>query len=121
MTLTRKNDMGDPLSLSYWVGLLRRDLRRFGFGLPFARTAWRILIRRSNGERCGDCGRGYHLWMANDVLYRRVIGSGGGLWCPACFSRRANAMGLTIMWQPMVWRDGEVWDDDLAVKIGAFR
>lgn len=48
------------------------------------------------GERCQDCGRDYVLWHAPDDLYREVCGSPGGLLCPGCFARRAEARGLIV-------------------------
>lgn len=51
------------------------------------------------GERCQDCGRGFVLWRAPDELYTVVYGSLRGILCPACFSRRGAAKGITVAFE----------------------
>jgi hypothetical protein len=64
------------------------------------RLAWHDFIVHAlcdrGGERCQDCGRDYPLWRAPDKLYKLTILSDGGLFCPACFSDRAEAKGFHI-------------------------
>lgn len=55
------------------------------------------------GERCQDCGREYVLWHAPDDLYAEVHGSGFGLLCPGCFSRQADAKGITVCFAAERW------------------
>lgn len=39
-------------------------------------------------ERCQDCGRAYDFWHAENAVWRRVMGSEGGLLCQPCFDVR---------------------------------
>ena len=55
------------------------------------------------GERCQDCGRPYPLWWACDVLYEKIVGDLGGLFCPWCISQRAETAGLVLKWEPREW------------------
>jgi len=65
------------------------------------------------GEHCQDCGRRYVLWRAPDDLYAEVHGSGSGLLCPACFSRQADAKGVTVCFAAGRW---PWWDADGETK-----
>jgi hypothetical protein len=60
------------------------------------------------GEHCEDCDRAYAdtLWWAPDGLWSLLVSPyGAGLLCPACFSKRARARGLTLRFHPVVVRD----------------
>lgn len=67
----------------------------------------KLLLRRviTLVEFCRDCGRHQPmLWQAEDKLWEEVTGrtDGGGVYCPECFSRRADRMGITLRWVPQV-------------------
>jgi len=87
-----------------------RYLRR-GRVVAALRQLWWRLVRGYIGEGCRDCGRPYLLWHARDDLYGRVTGfwpypdgeAGGGPFCPACFTDRAEALGIMVIWQPEVY------------------
>jgi hypothetical protein len=78
------------------------------------RQLWLAYIAGHDGETCGDCGRDYVHWYAADDLYGQVTdhwptpwtdGSSraepaGGLFCPACFDRRARKRGIRLLWVP---------------------
>lgn len=56
-------------------------------------------------EYCDDCGREQPLvWWSEDPLWTHVTGirDGGGVYCPECFDRRADALGLLLQWRPTV-------------------
>lgn len=84
---------------------------RAGHPRVAARRLWTALVHGYIGEGCQDCGRPYLLWHATDDLYGRVTGrwpspdgeSASGLFCLACFDRRAAAKGIMIIWQPEVY------------------
>lgn len=68
-----------------------------------ARALWGRLVENDEGERCEVCGRDYVLWHANGYLYRRVVGDGGGTFCPACFDHMAEERGIHLEWSPSRW------------------
>ena len=80
------------------------------------RVAWLTYVRGHSGEACQECGRRYFLWHADDALYREVTDSrtplddlAGGLFCPACFDRKADRLGIVLQWEPKVrMRDGQL-------------
>lgn len=50
-------------------------------------------------EFCHDCGREQPLiWHADDALWKAVHGDGGGIYCPECFTKRAEAKGFPIVY-----------------------
>lgn len=54
-------------------------------------------------EFCKYCGRRQPLvWTADDALWESIWGSAGGVLCPECFTRRADAMGLSLRWIPRI-------------------
>lgn len=65
------------------------------------RDLWDVLVRGEKGESCELCGRRYVWWSASDYLYQAVVGSDGGLYCPACFDRMAERHGLVLRWSPI--------------------
>jgi hypothetical protein len=85
------------------------------------RTLWWTLVRGHIGEACQECGRPYLLWHATDDIYGQVTGNwphsdgeaGGGLFCPACFDRLAEAKGILTIWQPEVY-PGTGWSERVA-------
>ena len=50
-------------------------------------------------EICQDCGRHFVLWWAQGDLWRQVYGSDSGILCPACFSRKARAAGIVVLFE----------------------
>jgi hypothetical protein len=85
------------------------------------RSMWLVVVCGHIGETCRDCGRRYLLWMSSDALYKELTGGYGSQFCPACMGRRAEKLGLLIMWVPrFVERDGFTMND-LACEIGAFQ
>ena len=54
----------------------------------------------ADAEHCMDCGRPYALWWeAPDWLWKLLIGRPGGLLCPDCLDRRADAQGIVLRWR----------------------
>ena len=56
-------------------------------------------------EYCHDCGRTQPVvWHATDDLWAQVSGhpDGSGVLCPDCFDRRAQAMGMLLLWEPRI-------------------
>lgn len=54
-------------------------------------------------EFCHDCGvRQPLVWRAADDLWLEVMGDPGGVVCPVCFTRRADALGISLDWRPAV-------------------
>src|SRR5436189_74128 len=56
-------------------------------------------------EFCHDCGRRQPLiWHADDNVWEVITGrtDGGGVLCPQCFDRRAEAVGVMLYWVPNV-------------------
>ena len=66
-------------------------------------------------EYCDDCGvRQPLIWTASDALWHEVTGresvlaDGGGVYCPACFDRKAREKHMLIRWVPVLeYRDHE--------------
>lgn len=61
-------------------------------------------IPRDDTHPCNDCGRPYYerigsYWLADDDLWRRVIGTDAIVLCPECFGRRANEAGASFHWR----------------------
>jgi hypothetical protein len=108
----------------YWFGLIRHTIRYYVRHRRFValfRALWLVIVRHDNGESCQECGRDYLLWMAPGTLYEQVIGSRRGLYCLACFGRKAKAIGITVCWTPMVVhdQDGDHWRE-VDERVGAF-
>lgn len=61
-----------------------------------------IHVLFEDGERCGDCGRGYPAWGAPDDLWLLIKGNRFGTLCPACFVRRCRGIGLAVRFQAQV-------------------
>lgn len=74
-----------------------------------ARQAFLAYVRGYISETCERCGRSYFLWHADDALWSEVTGHrqregdiAAGLYCPACFDREAERLGITLKWRPEV-------------------
>ena len=85
--------------------------RRFVAAL---RVAWVTFIQGWPGEACQECGRRYVLWHADDALYSELTGNwdepARGLFCPACFDRKADRAGIVLVWEPRVrMRNGQLF------------
>lgn len=62
-------------------------------------------------EFCLDCGVKQPLvWHASNDLWMKVMKHSGGVVCPTCFDKRAEAQGLLLDWTPAVFsvQDKEV-------------
>jgi hypothetical protein len=88
-----------------WVGWFLRYHRL----IAAARQAWLAYVRGYISETCERCGRAYFLWHAPDDLWSQVTGHpqregdiAAGLYCPACFDRKADRLGITLKWRPEV-------------------
>ena len=98
--------------------ILRRDfvrLSRRGRFVALARVTWTTLVLRHYSELCEVCGRRYPHWAAPTWLYERVHGSRGGQMCHNCFDRRAESMGVTLLWRPVPFSFEaieEVWSQE---------
>lgn len=71
--------------------------------VTWARVRAALATTPESGEHCQSCARAYPLggwWHAPDDLWERVTGEsrGGGLRCPDCFGREAEAKGITLVW-----------------------
>lgn len=75
--------------------------------------AW-VTVGTWPGELCQECGRKYYpvIWHAPDELWLAVHGSSGGLLCPLCFVRKAEAKGIDVDWRATRWDrdDPATWD-----------
>lgn len=102
------------LNCAWWYAKRGRFVAMF-------RTLWVQAVLHDNGETCQTCGKRYMLWMSNGDLYEQVKGNRGGLLCPRCFGRLAEAKGITVCWSPNVVRDesGDHWLE-VDERIGAF-
>jgi len=47
--------------------------------------------------KCQECNGKNPIWYAENELWNRVMGSPNGIICPACFSRKAEALGLATI------------------------
>jgi hypothetical protein len=59
---------------------------------------------------CNDCGLPYYervgtYWLADDALWARVVGDDSIVLCPACFRRRAVALGVSFYWRAVADRE----------------
>lgn len=97
------------MTASYYYGLLRHRLRRHHALAAKLRDLWHIAY---GGETCEFCGKRYFLWWCPDnALYALVMGKpdvrpyAGGLCCPGCFDKRADAVGIVLEWNPRVFID----------------
>ena len=78
--------------------------------LGFFRTLWYTLVCGHIGEACQECGRPYLLWWADNDLYDEVTGLGNeggnspGLFCLECFNEKAERIGITLRWKPVIAR-----------------
>lgn len=123
-----RTQQGDDAPLSYWWSLVRSDVRYYLWRrrnlAATVRSIWGTLAHRDNVQRCLDCGRRYPHWVASDELWERIVGGRhavSGL-CPGCLDRRAEGLGIGLLWVPQ-----DVGDDFMADlnrtcdRIGAFR
>ena len=53
-------------------------------------------------EVCKECGRSYLLWIAPSELFEAVNGSRVGCLCLDCFTIKAAAKDINIIWVPHV-------------------
>lgn len=81
--------------------------RRF---VALCRALFLTVVLRHGSELCQECGRRYNdfLWHAPTPLWMELVGHYGGLLCPRCFERKADAAGIRTMWTPMVTCRGHV-------------
>lgn len=100
-----------------------------GGPIGWLRQWYWLHVRRWKGELCQDCGGRYFdtIWDAADDLWEEVVGQKwernlAGQWiyrdgdqivtedraqvvsllCPNCFSKRADAKGIMLVWRPTV-------------------
>lgn len=89
------------------LGYALHQRRRPRTAAAWLRLAWHDFITHAllnrGGERCQDCGRGYPLWRAGNDLYVEVVGNDGGLFCPSCFGRRAEAQGIVVQYRAWIF------------------
>jgi hypothetical protein len=105
-----------------WRFLRKYHVRYRHSCVQMMRSLWIVIVHGHIGETCRDCGRRYLLWMASDDLYVEVTGGNGSQFCLACFGKRAERLGISVMWVPHVWRrDGVENMMDVAHEIGAFK
>jgi hypothetical protein len=115
----------EKFPISYWLSLIRSDLKHFGKRgrlIAMARGIWRVVWHHDNVQSCNECNRRYLVWIGADDLYTRVHGNRGGGYCPMCFHARAKAKGVDLIWVPMIWRENGVDSmSEIAKRIGAFQ
>lgn len=59
------------------------------------------VVRGYTGETCQECGRPVGVaWLAEDGLWREVIGTEGGIRCIRCFDRELEHRGIFVRWRP---------------------
>jgi hypothetical protein len=110
----------------YWPRLIAKSAHyylRHGRILACLRTLFTQVVLHDNTETCQRCGRRYMLWMAPDDVYRRIIGSSRGLWCPRCFDRRAGKLSYSLVWTPQIHRlsaSAPSTLPEISERIGAF-
>lgn len=68
-----------------------------------ARARWLLNALTYRCEICFTCGRRVgratgSWWRADDVLWLRVMGQEQGVACPRCFTRAADAKGISVCW-----------------------
>lgn len=117
-----KNQNGDNLPLSYWLSLVKRDIKYHGFKrhnpAAMVRSIWQTLIHRDNVQKCIDCGRRYPIWVVSDYLWTLVIGDRHAVSgvCPGCLDVRAENKGVYLIWVPE-----ETHLSTICKRIGAFQ
>lgn len=87
----------------YWLGLSWSSARYYARNhrwCALARSVYWTLLRGYYLETCQICARPYVLWWAPTDIYVRVVGNGGGLFCPNCFDRAAGRAGIDLQWVP---------------------
>ena len=83
--------------------LSRWAMRKKMFANRRARLRALLLIMSGHEtEICSECGRGVNCdwWCTDNALWERVTGEadGGGVCCPRCFERMAEAKGVGLRW-----------------------
>ena len=66
-----------------------------------ARALWHHVLCHYGSETCGECGRRVEAaWLADNNLWREVMGHDGGLLCIRCFDRELARRGRFVRWIP---------------------
>jgi hypothetical protein len=79
-------------------------------------------IRRYDGEICQDCGNAvrHHTgscWRTSEEVWNAVMGRATGILCPPCFTKRARAVGVRVLWEAMPEAE---WDARWQHECGLF-
>jgi hypothetical protein len=68
------------------------------------RRWWWVFVMRWETEICCRCGRPVARWIgswwqAPDDLWMEVVGDETAVWCPRCFTERADELGIWTRWE----------------------